>query len=821
VASKPWETYQEESSGPWDSYSSPIARSTASRQAEAALETEEAQAIERAQLGEQFHQPTDVIDYELRDPALRFKLSRVESADDALKLLQNSGSLPEGAMSIALEDPNGGRVMGFMIPGEGDQKNQFFKIDSPNEFSLSDVADLGNLASLETVGSVASAFAPAKSLVQRAAYEFMGALAGKSLDEIIDQMTGLEDQTLEQAATESIEAGLINAGAGRVADLGVAAKNLQAGRGFNLGDADATELARQEALDAGVRQELPAAQIGGPLTARATAISENIGSGIPGIRGVEGLSTARRSGVAEKLQGEAFGRTDEGILELELAQMGDKSILKLVNEAKKDAKATAKGGLTDDLGFPFRLTTKEEGGQSVFRGMDDFAERTRAATDVAYEDYFNVVDEAGLAYNVDPIIVQAQEFLKRYKLDTEAGGTVDFGPGMEPQFKELLEKVVQLKQVQDSNPLEATQALRAIRTQLLDLAEKTPGAGKKTVSQGRASKMLQTLHGEILANPQGVGGEGAKAAFEKANKLWADRTKVLNAFSFRQADLAEIGSGEKLYKSLTGDMTEDLARLAQKELPKEEFQNFQQAYITDLMRSPGSISAKLQAASEAGEVLIPENVRKTLGVFSRDMQNINKGVLYQLFDVQARDAQTVAGLIDGAAPQELRGLIKSGAMTNRDMQKHVFQDALDKTTSYRDGVLQVDPARLTSHIEKLKNGKFWEFLSGPQRNMMQDLETYSSFIKSADSGSSIAAAEIAAAQLQPLTNMAGAAKSRAKQIQIGIIANIGNSDTMAKIFAGRGAKPKPLRGLRAGLIGTMQSLHQMVESSSAKDLKAR
>ena len=270
----------------------PIGARAAEKQEEDYLQGVTSDELQRAQLGEQFAQPTQVNDYELDDPSLRFKLSRIESAPDAVNLLQKS--LPEGDMAVALEDPNGGRVLGFVRQPKGGQgKAQFFRIDSPNEFSVSDVADLGNLASLETVAAVASAFAPAKSVTQKALYEFMAAFSGKTLDEVVDQVSGLEDQSVGDVVGESVEAGAINVVGGRLGDLGAKLGNLATGRGFRSAEADEMTSRRQDALDAGVRQGLKPAAVQGGLGQRATAISEKLGSGIPGRRGIEGLSTDR------------------------------------------------------------------------------------------------------------------------------------------------------------------------------------------------------------------------------------------------------------------------------------------------------------------------------------------------------------------------------------------------------------------------------------------------------------------------------------------------------------------------------------------------
>lgn len=803
----------------------PIGARTAEKQTEDYLAGLTSSEMERALLGEQFAKPTQVNDYELDDPSLRFKLSRIESAPDAVNLLQKS--LPEGDMAVALEDPNGGRVLGFVRPPKKEGgKSQFFRIDSPNEFSVSDIADFGNLASLETVMSVASAFAPAKGIAQKMVYEFVAAFSGKTADEVIDQMSGLEDQTAGDVVSEATEAGAINVMGGRIADIGARAGNLAMGRGFRSSESDEMTMRRQEALDAGVRQGLRSAPVQGGLGQRATAISERLGSGIPGRRGVEGITTERRGGVADKLQEEAFGRSEEGALEMEIAQLGDTGLLNLISQAKGRAEAGAVSA-ANDAGFPFKLTTKEEGGQSVFKGMDDFSEKTRNVSDKAYDDYFELVGDSGIVYNVSPLIREAEDALRVFRLQRKdieidggvlPGGDVAFGQGLEARFRTLAKDIASLKEVQDRDPLEVTQALRQIRTQLIDLSEIAPGAGTKTNSQRLSTKMLNTLHEEVLTNPQGVEAEGVAQAFEKANKLWKDRTRVLNAFAFSKAKRGEIGSGEKLYNALTGDMTEEVAKAAKAQLPKEEFERFQAALITDMMRSPERIPQRLQALGRSGEILVPKEMRNVLDIYRRNMLDVDAGILNELFMRQAQDAHTVSEIVERGSVQDLSNLVSQGVIESNDLRKLIFQDALNATTTFSENRLQINPLEFTGHVEKLKNGKFWGMLSQEQRNLLSDLEIYASFLQASDSGSSIAAAEIAARQLQPLTNPIGAVNARAKQIQIGIAAEISNSDMMAKILAGRGEVATPMRNLRAGVIFTVQAINKAIESESAKDL---
>ena len=807
----------------------------------ATLRSAEEEELHRAKLGEQFFKPTSVNDWDLNNPALRAKLSRIESAPDAVRFLEQSGELPENSIAVALEDPDGGRIMGFMIPGEGEEQSQFYKIDSPNEFNISDIADLGNLASVETVAAVGSALAPAKSIVQRALYEFIGAFSGKALDEVIDQYTGLEDQTVGEAGEEALGAGIINLIGGRVADVGARFGNLALGRGFRSGEGDELIRRRQAALDAGVEEGLPSAQVGGPISQRATAISESLGSGLPGIRGSEGLSGRRRGAVASKIEEQAFGRSEEGILELEIANLGDRGLLDLISEAKDKATKEAAGDIAGHkpggVAFPFSETSKEQGGQAIFRGVDEFAESSRRVSKEAYDDYFELAGEEGVVYDVSSLKNEAAELSRRYRLEgkskaeqswqgqsvddmqlvtTEVRQDVKVGPELSPTLQDIIRKISQLKDLQAQNPAEASRALAQIRSTLIDEAEKTPGAGSRNQSQAIASRLLRNLH-DVITSPEGSSGS-VKSAFEKANKIWKDRAAVLDALSFSRASRDEIGSGERLFNSLTGDITEEVAIAAKRELPKEEFEKFRSALITDLLRSPSSINSRLQAMGRGGDILVPKEIRTALDVYQRNIKQIDKGILSELFQKQAVDAQSVSDIIEAGSAQELMDLVSQGVIEKNDLRKLVFQDILDRTTSYREGHLEIDPKAFVAHIEKLKSGRFWQLLSSEQRALAENLEIYSSFLKSADSGSSIAAAEIAAAQLSPLTNLAGAATARLKQIQIGIIANLANSDAMAKAMSGRGKEATPMTALRASIIFNIQVLNKLAEAERAKDL---
>lgn len=819
----------------------PIGAAAQAQQDRDKLRGIEKESLEKAKLGEQFGEPTKIYDKDLNDPALRFKLSRIEKAQDAVRFLQKSGKLPEKSIAVALQDPEtGSRIMGYMIPGEEGEANQFFRIDSPKEFNISDVADLGNLASIETVAAVGAGIAPAKTLVQRAIFEFVGAFTGKAVDEVIDQYSGLENQSVQEAGAEALTAGGINVLGGRVADAPIALANLARGRGFRTGTGDEITQAKQAALDAGVAEGLPPASIGGPLADRATEISERLGSGFLN-RGVEGLSSSRRAAVASRLEQEGFERSDQGVLDLEIANLGDRGLLNLIDEAKNRARQQTGLDIAGEkpggfAAFPFAERTKEEGGQALFRGAEEFAEKSKVATNKAYDDYLALAGQDGVIYDVSPLQQQAAELSRRYRLEGRETVSrrsfresdinpeqvvtpteVEVGPELTPVLRDTIRKIEQLKNIQSQNPEEAARALAQLRSTLIDEAEITPGAGTKTQSQAIASRLVRTLH-EVITTPQGASGN-VKQAFENANKLYKARASVLNALSFSRAKKDEIGSGERLFNSLTGDLTEEVAIAARRELPKEEFQNFQYAVITDLLNNPRSINTRLQNMGRGGEILVPKKIRSALDVYQRDLKNIDKGILAELFDKQASDARTVSSIIESGTAKELTELQAQGAIDKKDLQKLIFQNLLDTTTSFSENKLQVIPGSFVNAVEKLKNGRFWQLLSKEQREMLSNLETYTSFLKSADSGSSIAAAEIAAAQLQPLTAPKAALEARLKQIQIGMIANLANSDVMARAISGRGDAATPMTALRAAILLTAQSLNALESEYFGKSIR--
>ena len=153
---------------------------------------------------------------------------------------------------------------------------------------------------------------------------------------------------------------------------------------------------------------------------------------------------------------------------------------------------------------------------------------------------------------------------------------------------------------------------------------------------------------------------------------------------------------------MTGDITEEVAIAAKRELPKEEFEKFRSALITDLLRSPSSINSRLQTMGRGGDILVPKEIRTALDVYQRNIKQIDKGILSELFQNQAVDAQSVSDIIEAGSAQELMDLVSQGVIEKNDLRKLVFQDILDRTTSYREGHLEIDPKAFVAHIEKLK-----------------------------------------------------------------------------------------------------------------------
>lgn len=775
--------------------------------AEATMERLEKEAQRRGEIGEQFYEPTTINDFELNDPFLRFKLSRTEKLSDALTLLQSG--LGDDEMAIGLQDPNGGRLLGFVREGSEGSPQQFYTIDSPNQITMSDIADAGGVISFETLASVAVAFDPrmkAASWIKRTINDFVGAAAGKIVDEGVDWATGLEEGGIE--AAEALEAGIINSVFGRLADIAPAAVNVK--RGAPLG---AENPARAAAVKASIDQGLPTAQVGGPLAQKSTDISSQIGSGIPGYPGVEELQSARKAAVASKLE--------ENVLERELAEIGDTSLLRLVDNAKGRARSEAELS----SGMVGRMATKEQGGQAVFKGMDEFAERTRPLTTKAYDDYLDAGSKNGLVYDLNTLIEGAENATKKYKLSAgsvkeEMAGLVDangnpimkdvlkfeeFGVHLDNQLRKILDQIKKLDP-QQTDPGETTRALKLIRTNLIELAELTPGRGGRTPSQGVAAGLLNNIHNAITL-PKGSSGE-VKELFEKASSMWKARAKTLDAFAIRDSSDA-VGAGELLFNRLSGNITEEHVKVLKKELSSERFEEFRGAVIDDMLRDPKSIESKLTKMGRGGDILVPPVIRDSLRTFQRDIKNIDTGILNKLFEMQGQSTRKVGAVLEQGTRKELDQLIDSGAVNRADINSHILQDTLEKTTHYVKGKLVVIPGQFVAHVEKLKRTNFWNLLSDSNKKMMQDLENYTSFVSAADQGTSIAAADIAVAQLTPLTNPGKASAARIKQVQIGLLANLANTQWVVRLYAGAGPSRRPYVKMRATIIGTLQVLDKM------------
>jgi len=100
-------------------------------------------------------------------------------------------------------------------------------------------------------------------------------------------------------------------------------------------------------------------------------------------------------------------------------------------------------------------------------------------------------------------------------------------------------------------------------------------------------------------------------------------------------------------------------------------------------------------------------------------------------------------------------------------------------------------------------------LTPGQKAIMSDLQHYTSFMKGADAGTSIAAADIVTSQLTPFTDPGKAVRGRTKMWQIGLIAKSTTSKAMTKVLAGIGGKPNYQQVTRTTILSILNAINQI------------
>lgn len=767
------------------------------------------------------------------------QLSAREELPSAVAYAQQSGYLPEGAEAVGAKNRSGGFEVLYRLP---DDPQTFYRVNAPGP-SLGDIGAFApDPTSLEFWGAVAAEVAGPKGLGRIGKYglDMLAAAAGRTADEVLDELEEGDEISGEQLFNKAIESGVV-AGLGRgMGELAEAGLNLRAGRGFRTGAsgaregvpeaAEAIRIAREQGVRGPSMGELGASAIMTRAEQQALTVSPEIQR-----RRIDRLAQyydrLYKTGTGDgQFSGDYTGLTDEA---LDAILEGERR--KLRNQVQRGIR---------QAGLNLEDQRPELGGRMIGEAIEDYRQASSAKGSKLYDDVFAIAEREGVEFDIsnvqriaqetlEPLTLEAApgpygETLRRALMNPESVTQADLniiarGPGSGevaiprdygPRLGQIMSALTEASSTQGTERLAA---LRKLTTYLREYSEPSSGI-TRTPEEAMAARLFSALRRDIR---ESTGNKPFVEAANQADKFWSDRMSTLESFKFVDS-LDQLGGGEMIYRSFLSSPTEELAQqtmglLASAPARKAEFQA---AFVNDLLSDPRSIGSRLNSLGD-GVVnrILPKSTREVLRKFERDISRIDQGSLAQILRTDMDVGNRFKSLIEDNDLAGLRLLAREQGLPQEEVQARVMQNLLDDSTTIERGRVILDPAKYTNAVERYKRKGMLAALSPAQRKTVNDFESLASFIRSsADAGSSIAGAELASSQITALSNPSRALSGRFKMAQLGIAARMSQNETYIRAFAGEEV-PKDYPLARATVLGVASALRDIGDRYGGFDLE--
>ncbi len=275
--------------------------------------------------------------------------------------------------------------------------------------------------------------------------------------------------------------------------------------------------------------------------------------------------------------------------------------------------------------------------------------------------------------------------------------------GIDDRFRVLAERITKLSpDIGHFQGFSGYRQLQAIKTNLFDLSQKTPGAASKTNSQRLAGEAHQLVK-ESLENPSG-GGELFRIEWTKANTEAAKVAGIIERGiikDIRQADPDKLAGTVTSY--LNRNSTSGI-KLLKKILPKEDFRKVQRVFQTEMFADSDNIITKLDAFgadSQALKELLPAKDRRLLEITGNKIRQVNNSPAATEMTRAGGHAERATNLAKFGTKAETEAAIKIGGDPYKFAVRYgVLSDILDSSTTTLKGSRTMDFNAFTKSVDR-------------------------------------------------------------------------------------------------------------------------
>lgn len=749
--------------------------------------------------------PTRMQEFTLPNRGARFDVARsLTPQGEAEKIMDK---FPELEVQL-IDDPEGGQVVAIRQPGAG----EFALLDSEDVFTLGDAIELGgDLVSMETLGTIISTIASRGSgLIKRMGSQFLGGGGGRAADVAIEQAREFEQFSLRRLIEDPVLSGALAAGAEGLFSPFRRLGEAVTGRG-------AVRLTPEE------------------RAAEVTAREGNVG----------GLSLGRVMPIAERIENQAAAsskavqvqrRTDLKNLRQDMidrqAEFGDLGSLTdaqfddLIQQMEADITGMLKVGPVDPA----------LGGKALQDGRKEFVKVYKGQLDRLYTRAIAAYD--GLQLDATKAVELAKNLKKGVRargageeaLDIDATGkpiriTVD----PEGQLGKLLGQLSKIDPNVDTfEGLTAFEQIKAMRSDFFDL-KNSAVPGQERIDNRIAGLVYDALS-EAMDNPIGEGSERAVELYRAASTANRHKEQILEIVDIRKIAQTSDLTPDQLMREIARPGKGSTLRVLATILPPEQFQQFRQSFLSDLVSEPEKIVGRLDAFRRdprALRTLMSPEEQSTLRALGNRWQQFQSSKIKKTFQTVTDGQQRAIRMVRKADAGSIEAFVQRGggktSPIGRVTRAGAFQDLLDSATKTDKGVQVLNPEALISGIKKLEaNGKLHAIFTPEDVDFLLSRRDLASMLEiSPDSGAALQAAEIAAklgGVLEAPVNAKAIPRFLSGISNVSRNAILGRLFTNPKtrtFFSGTGGKPLDFTTLRA-----MSAISAQMLADAQEDLKA-
>jgi hypothetical protein len=322
-----------------------------------------------------------------------------------------------------------------------------------------------------------------------------------------------------------------------------------------------------------------------------------------------------------------------------------------------------------------------------------------------------------------------------------------------PQVQEQIDLIKRLDptlptvKTADGTPVDATEQLRAVRSNLWKLKQTSINADPEERARAEQASTLYSVITRVLQNPKNADTEFV-AAWANANKMAADRFSTLEKLVVVKA--ANTETPAQLAKRLAAPYQVDNLRTLKSAIPADNFRLFQRAVISDLIADNNidQLSRRLaQFDRETLNELIPLGTQRRLAAIGLGVDRLKHAGIEDAVKSQETFAGAINQLLqnnDDAGLKTFVSMVTAREPTDKvrrtaraTIMEKIFSSAVKQT----DQGAVVDGKQLMAVVKQLEEKGLNKILTADDRSMLGHLTTLAPYMKvKSDAGTDLVAA---------------------------------------------------------------------------------